>query len=47
MRNWPTSVIPSVARDLALAFLDTYEEEISRLHLEMTIAIQAIAGEGG
>ncbi len=39
MRKCPTSVIPSVARDLV--FSATYEEEISRLHLEMTVATQS------
>ena len=44
MRKCPTSVIPSVARDLV--FSATYEEEISRLHLEMTVATQSATGEG-
>ena len=44
MRKCPTSVIPSAARDLA--FSATYEEEISRLHLEMTVATQSVTGEG-
>ena len=44
MRKCPTFVIPSAARDLV--FSATYEEEISRLHLEMTVATQS-PGEGG
>ena len=44
MRKRPTSVIPSAARDLV--FSATYEEEISRLHLEMTVATQSVEGEG-
>jgi len=44
MRKCLTSVIPSAARDLV--FSATYEEEISRLHLEMTIATQSLSGEG-
>ena len=40
MRKCPTSVIPSAARDLV--FSATYEEEISRLHLEMTVATQSL-----
>jgi hypothetical protein len=43
MRKCPTSVIPSAARDLVLSA--TYEEEISRLHLEMTVATQPLRGE--
>jgi hypothetical protein len=43
MRKCPTFVIPSAARDLV--FSATYEEEISRLHLEMTVATQS--GRGG
>jgi acetylornithine deacetylase/succinyl-diaminopimelate desuccinylase-like protein len=39
MRKCPTFVIPSAARDLV--FSATYEEEISRLHLEMTVATQS------
>ena len=42
MRKCPTSVIPSAARDLV--FSATYEEEISRLHLEMTVATQSVDG---
>jgi hypothetical protein len=42
MRKRPTSVIPSAARDLV--FSATYEEEISRLHLEMTVATQSVRG---
>jgi hypothetical protein len=42
MRKRPTSVIPSAARDLV--FSATYEEEISRLHLEMTVATQSVCG---
>jgi hypothetical protein len=37
-------VIPSVARDLA--FSATYEEKISRLRLEMTIATRSPRREG-
>ena len=44
MRKCPTFVIPSAARDLV--FSAAYEEEISRLHLEMTVATQS-PGEGG
>jgi hypothetical protein len=43
MSKCPTSVIPSAARDLV--FSATYEEEISRLHLEMTVVTQSEAGE--
>ncbi len=43
MRKCPTFVIPSAARDLV--FSATYEEEISRLHLEMTVATQSLKGE--
>ena len=39
MRKGPTSVIPSAARDLV--FSATYEEEIPRLHLGMTVATQS------
>ena len=39
MSKCPTSVIPSAARDLV--FSATYEEEISRLHLEMTVVTQS------
>ena len=44
MRKCPTSVIPSAARDLV--FSATYEEEISRLHLEMTVATQSVRRKG-
>ena len=43
MRKCPTFVIPSAARDLV--FSATYEEEISRLHLEMTVATQSPSGD--
>ena len=39
MRKCPASVIPSVARDLV--FSATYEKEIPRLHLGMTVAPQS------
>ena len=40
MREGPTSVIPSAARDLV--FSATYEEEIPRLHLGMTVATRCL-----
>ena len=43
MRKCPTFVIPSAAR--YLVFSATYEEEISRLHLEMTVATQSPSGD--
>ena len=45
MRKCPTFVIPSAARDLV--FSATYEEEISRFHLEMTVATQSQKGGRG
>jgi hypothetical protein len=45
MRKCPTSVIPSEARDLV--FSATYEEEIPRLHLGMTVATQSPRVDGG
>ncbi len=44
MRNLLTFVISSAARELV--FSATYEEKISQLRLEMTIATQSLAGEG-
>jgi len=44
MSKCPTSVIPSAARDLV--FSTTYEEEVSRLHLEMTVVTQSVESEG-
>ena len=44
MRKCRTAVIPSAARDLV--FSDTYEEEIPRLRLGMTVATQSVEGEG-
>jgi len=44
MRECPTSVTPSAARDLV--FSATYEEEIPRLHLGMTVVAQFQMGEG-
>ena len=44
MRKCPASVIPSVARDLV--FSATYEKEIPRLHLGMTVAAPSLKGEG-
>jgi hypothetical protein len=44
MRKCPASVIPSAARDLV--FSATYEEEILRLRLGMTVATQSLAAEG-
>ena len=42
MRKTPIPVIPSAARDLV--FSATYEDEIPRLRLGMTIAPQSLCG---
>jgi hypothetical protein len=42
MLTCPASVIPKAARDLV--FSATYEEEIPRLHLGMTVATQSARG---
>jgi hypothetical protein len=44
MRKGSTSVIPSAAMDLV--FSATYEEEISRLHLERIVATQSVGRDG-
>jgi hypothetical protein len=39
MRNWPTSVVPVIARDLT--FSAAYEEKDFPLRLEITIAAES------